>query len=49
MKKQDLLVSLTIDHDFPGKHRIATRFFFYLARSSWAGFIVFFTQGLFSA
>lgn len=48
MDKQDLLVSLTIDYDFPGKHRIATRV---LSRSFFFGpvFFVFSTQGLFSA
>ena len=39
MEKQDLLVSLTIDHDYPGKHRIATRF--YCARSSLGQFFSF--------
>ena len=36
MEKQDLLVSLTIDHDYPGKHRVATRFFS-LSRSFFFG------------
>ena len=40
MEKQDLLVSLTIDHYFPGKHRVATRFFF-LARPSLGRFFSF--------
>ena len=33
MEQQDLLASATIDQDFPGNHRIATRFF-YIAQSS---------------
>ena len=34
MKKQDFLVSLTIDHDFLGKASHCNAFFFYLAQCS---------------
>ena len=49
MEKQDLLVSLTTDHNFPGKASHCN-VFCYLARSSLGRFFfVFSTQGLFSA